>query len=373
MSVVLAVVGLILVLSVLEDAFEAIVLPRRVTRPYRLARLYYRLAWRVWLAAVGWVPSDRYRRSLLGVFGPLSLLGLFASWAVALVIGFGLLHHAVGPDARSLGDSLYLSGTTFTTVGYGDLAPVGTAGRVLSVTEALIGFGFLAVVIGFLPVFTQAFSAREVMISLLDARAGSPPTAGELLRRLPSAAGRALGRFLEEVERWSAQVLESQLSYPVLSYYRSQHDNQSWLAYIVCALDTCALSLTVAPCGDRQQARLTFAMARHALVDLSLVLTRRPMSPPSDRLPPERLARLLESLRAAGVTVRDDAEAVTKLAELRGLYEPFAAGLAGYLRLTLPAILRDDSRPDNWQTSAWMPRAEDLARLEPGARDEHFA
>lgn len=82
---------------------------------------------------------------------------------------------------------LYFSGTTFFTLGYGDLVPTGAMGRVLSVAEAGIGFGFLAVVISYLPVLYQAFSRREIIISLLDARAGSPPSAGELLRRLAEA------------------------------------------------------------------------------------------------------------------------------------------------------------------------------------------
>src|SRR5207248_1091494 len=104
------IVGVTLILAVLEDAFEAIVLPRRVTRPYRLARLYYRAVWRIWIVGTRCVPSTRYGRSLLGVFGPLSLLCLFVCWALALVFGFGLLQHAFAPNDRSLAESLYLSG-----------------------------------------------------------------------------------------------------------------------------------------------------------------------------------------------------------------------------------------------------------------------
>jgi hypothetical protein len=220
-------------------------------------------------------------------------------------------------------------------------------------------------------VFYQAFSRRELTISLLDARAGSPPSGGELLLRLPPGRGTALTRFLEEAERWSAELLESQLSYPVLGYYRSQHDNQSWLAALACAMDASALLLTVVRGNNRQQARLTFAMARHALVDLSLVMRRQPVTV-ADRLPPDRLDKLLAALRAAGVAVRDDEAARAKLAELRGLYEPFAVALAGYLRLVLPPVWRDEGRPDNWQTSAWMRQAAGLRNLAHDPRDDHF-
>jgi len=318
------------------------------------------------------VPHLRYRLAILGAFGPFSLLALFAFWAAGLVIGFGLLHQAAAPEGRSLGDSVYLSGTTFTTLGYGDVTPTTSAGRVLSIVEALLGFGFLAVVIGYLPVFYQAFSRREVTISLLDARAGSPPVAGEMLMRLLPGRDDGLDRILAELERWAAEVLEGHLSYPVLSYYRSQHDNQSWLAALTCAIDAAALLLTVADGDDRRQARVTFAMARHALVDVALVLHQRPVAPPEDRLQAERLAELLAALAAAGVTVRDDEAARNKLSELRGLYEPFAQALSDYLRLPLPPVWPPAGGPDNWQTSAWMRRAGKFESLAADPRDEHF-
>jgi hypothetical protein len=168
-------------------------------------------------------------------------------------------------------------------------------------------------------------------------------------------------------------VFESQLSYPVLCFYRSQHDNQSWVAALTCALDASALLLTVVEGVDRAQARLTFAMARHVLVDLSLVLSRRPRTPQADRLPGPRLEALCEALRAAGAQVRLDEATRAKLAELRGLYEPFAAALAGYFRLPLPGVWPEDERPDNWQTSAWMRRAGPLTALGADPRDDHFA
>jgi hypothetical protein len=238
------------------------------------------------------------------------------------------------------------------------------------VAESLVGFGFLAIVSGYLPVFYHAVSNREVTIALLDARVGSPPTAGELLVRLPP--GESLGRSLEELERWAAGVLESHQSYSVLSFYRSQHDNQSWLASLTCTIDASALLLTVAEGADRQQVRLTFAAARHAFVDLALVLRRRPVVPEVERLPSARLDGLLGALEATGWRVRADDAARAKLVELRGLYEPLAAAVAGYLRLELPPVVRDGSGPDNWQTSAGIRQAGGLATLAPDPLDDHF-
>ena len=194
---------------------------------------------------------------------------------------------------------LYLSGVTFFTLGFGDVTPVNLLGRFLTVAETGIGFAFLAVVISYLPVLYQAFSHRELTIALLDARAGSPPTAAQLLTRLGRRRNyAALDRFLEEWERWAAEVLESQVSFPVLSYYRSQHDNQSWLAALTAILDTSTLVIAGAKGVDPFQARLTFATARHTVVDLAQVYYIRPIDPDPDRLPVDQLERLRAELRS---------------------------------------------------------------------------
>jgi hypothetical protein len=365
-----ALAGLLLILFVIAEAFEALVLPRRVTRPFRFTRLFYRAGWWAWTVAADRFPPTRRRQTFLSIFGPLSLLALFAVWAAGLVLGFGLLHHGFNPRDGGLAESVYLSGTTFTTLGYGDVTPRTPASRVLAVAEAATGFGFFAVVIGYLPVLYQAFSRREAFIALLDARAGSPPAAGRLLLRTPPGA--CLDDFLAEAERWAAEVLEGHLSFPVLGYYRSQHDNQSWLAALGCALDTSALLLTVVEGQDPAQARLTFAMSRHALVDLGLVLRRPPRPPAEDRLPAARLDGLLAALTAAGVAVRDDEGARRRLTELRGLYEPFLAGLGEFFRVAVTGVWPADEMPDNWQTSAWMRQAGPLAALGADPRDEHF-
>src|SRR5206468_7499072 len=135
-----AAAGRLVVAFVLAEAFEALVLPRRVVRPFRLTRLFYRTGWRAWTAAADLVPPARRRQTFLSVFGPLSLLALIAVWAAGLVVGFGLVHHGLDPHDRSPAESLYLSGTTFTTLGYGDVTPRTPAARVLAVAEAATGF-----------------------------------------------------------------------------------------------------------------------------------------------------------------------------------------------------------------------------------------
>jgi voltage-gated potassium channel Kch len=367
------ILGFITILFILVEVFEALVLPRRVIRPYRFTRLYYLSTWRVWAAASRIFSNVHSRHTFLSMFGPLSLLVLFGIWAIALIIGFGFAHFGLSSSAP-LSDAMYLSGTTFTTLGYGDLTPSTPEARVLSVAEAATGFGFFAVVIAYLPVLYQAFSRREAFIALFDARAGSPPSAGRMLLRIPPIEDNEaciLG-FLIDAERWAAELLEGHLSYPVLGQYRSQHDNQSWLAALTCTLDVAAILLTVVEGGNRTQARLTFAMSRHAVVDLGLVIQKQPTTPPADRLTPARLTELLTALKAQGVGIRDEDEARAKLVELRELYEPFVAGLASFYLLAVPEVWPAEKRPDNWRTSAWLRRAVPLTSLGVDPKDDHF-
>jgi hypothetical protein len=369
------------IIVVLIDSFEVLILPRRVRHDYRLARFFYQSAWRLWRALAKRQKAGRLRSGFLSVFGPLSLFALLSIWAYGLIAGFALLHWSLDSalsisktEGATFSTYIYFSGTTFFTLGYGDMVPLGAWGRALSVLEAGIGFGFLALVIGYLPVLYQAFSRREIIISLLDARAGSPPTAGELLRRL--AEGDSLGStnaLLLEWERWSAEILESHLSYPVLSYYRSQHDNQSWVGALTTILDTATLLIVSKDKRFSYQARLTFAMARHAAVDLAMVFRTPPRPLPTDRLNAEHFVLLGEQLSQAGLTMSQDPDVIKTFEELRCLYEPIVHALARYLCLDLPKFQPDQGFVDNWQTSPWMKLAPGLSKLTSNsAEEEHF-
>jgi len=374
--------GLALAIVILVDAFEAIILPRRVTRKIRLARLFYRTTWAFWKAVVGKVQTSKAREALLGVFGPSSLLMLIAIWALGLVLSFGMMQYAAGsaievhqPGHAGFAMDVYLSSTTFFTLGMGDVVPRVPLARFLLVAEAGLGYGFLAVIVGYLPFIYSSFSRREVNISLLDARAGTPPTAGELLRRYSYPEGqKALRDLLEEWELWCAELMESHLSYPVLAYFRSQHDNQSWIASLTAILDACALVKTGIEGACERQAELTFAIARHAVVDLSQVFNTAPRAPATERLSSADLRVIRDTLAAHGMKLRDGEEADRQLLSLRKMYEPFIYALAMHLSQTLPPWIPQKKGKDNWQTTAWA-RESGLLEKKDGAAvsvDEHF-
>lgn len=381
LQVLAAVIALAIIVFVLWDAFEAIVLPRRVTRRIRLTSGFFRVTWSPVAALARNLPSSKKRDRYLSYYGPLSLILLLLVWAVGLILAFALLHwaaesHLHMPDAHAgFGTYFYMSGVTFFTLGFGDVYPLESLGRSLAVIEAGTGFGFLAIVIGYLPVLYQSFSRREVIISMLDARAGSPPTAIELLRRHASSGSMdKLNELLQVWEQWAAELMESHLSYPVLCYYRSQHDNQSWLASLVCVLDTCALVMVGVDGAQQWQARLTFAMARHAIVDISQIFNTRPVAFDGERLGSEDLARMRELLALSGAPLRDGEEADDDLESLRRLYEPYVNGLACHLLITLPPWIPAGAHVDNWQTSAFdRTRQASSAQHARGlVEDEHF-
>ncbi len=352
--------GVALALIVLWDSFETILLPRRASGPVRLTRFVLEGMWLAWSAAARPMRRRAPRETFLSFYAILGLLLLLVVWAAALIVAFGLIHWGIGARGRpgaapaSLWTDLYLSGSTFFTLGLGDVVPRGPLARVLVVLESGMGFGFLAIVLAYLPVLYQAFSRRESRITMLDEWTASPPTAAVLLRRnAESDDVRGVITLLREWEVTAAELLESHLSYPILAYFRSQHDNQSWIASLTTILDTCALIVAGVDGIPPFQARLTFAIARHAAVDLSQVLGLRPEPPAPDRLPAEDLSRLRDWLAAAGVKVAADAGAAERLAELRATYEPYMSALARHLLMPLPTWLPPERLRFNWQTTAW--------------------
>jgi hypothetical protein len=360
MRLLIAILGFFILFATLWEAFETIILPRRVTRPFRLVRIFYRVTWTGWAAVNRLIRSKKLRDAHLSYYGPLSLLGLLATWAILLVLAFAMLHWAAGSAINAPGESptfwtdFYLSGTTFFTLGLGDVTPRTTLAKTITVTEGGMGFGFLGLMIAYLPTLYGAFSQRELNISLLDARAGSPPTAAELLRRHAQFAdNEVLTPYLRDWEIWAAQLMESHLSYPVLCYFRSQHDNQSWLAAFTAVLDVSALLIAYGEGTAKWQSQLTFAIARHAVVDLAEVLRVPASHPAQDRLPPKDVVTVRNLLVECHASSKCGESGDKKLNELREMYEPYLNGLSMRLLMPLPSWGVGHRFVENWKRSAW--------------------
>jgi hypothetical protein len=366
--------GILCLFAVLLDAFQTIILPRRASGRFRLTRLFYIVTWQPWVFITKRLHDPRKRESAFSYYGPMSLILLLVVWASAMVFGFALIFYSLGspfndglqrPGLRS---DLYVSGTTIFTLGLGDVTPHSAFTRELIILEAGTGLGFLAVVMGYFPVLYTAFSRREVSISLLDARAGSPPTAAELLRRHSYPGGEAaLTLLLSEWERWSAELLESHISYPLLCYFRSQHSNQSWISALTSILDTSALLIAGVRGHEARQAQLTFAIARHAMVDLAQIFSLDPVNDAPDRLPAERYEQLYNTLAKSGVKVCPDGNSAERLRAMRKLYEGYAEALSGYLCMPLPPWITDQPHKDNWLAVAKLRAQTEAANPASGA------
>ncbi len=361
MPVLAAIGALVLILGILWDGFETVVLPRRVMRPVGLTRFFQRVSWTPWSAPVKQRLSSPRREDWLSLYAPLSQLFLLVIWAGGLIIGFAVLQWALGsqydtPDHQpGFGTDLYVSGTTFFTLGLGDVSPRSPLARLVTVIESGTGFGLLALVITYLPVVYQAFSRREARISMLDEWAGSPPTAVDFLSRQAQRGGLPEIRgFFLEWERWASELMETHLTYPVLAYYRSQHENQSWLGGLTMILDVSALVMAGIEGVPPLPAQLAFAIARHSAVDLSQVLGVPPRSDMTDRLPASDVANLWRMLAEGGVPVQHQPGTDAKLSELRQQYEPYVQALSEYLLMPLPPWVPLQRRRDNWQTTMWQ-------------------
>lgn len=366
MHVIAFIAGLFCCLGVALDAFQTIILPRRPTGRFQITRMFFVVTWAPWVMLAERAGNRKVRDQIYSVYGPLSLLLLLLLWALLLISGFAMFYFSLdspfgdlmmlhtGSAWARFGTDLYVSGTTLFTLGLGDVVPHTRFARAIIIFESGVGLGFVALVIGYLPVLYQAFSRREVNVALLDSRAGSPPNAAELLRRHSFEGGqKALTVLLAEWERWAAEILESHISYPILCYYRSQHDNQSWLSALVAILDTCSLLIAVIEGTPSRQAQLTFVMARHALIDLGQVFHVQEhkawqRQADVDRLPSKDFYYLCEALGENHLRLCGDPAAAKRLNTTRALYERHALALSDYLRMPLPVWVSPPKENDQW-------------------------
>ncbi len=356
MSYLAAILGFLLLAAVTSDAFEVMLLPRRLRRALRPVRIFFRSSWGIWSSIARRMKKGKRRDAFLSLFGPLSMVLLLLLWAGGLIVSFALLHWVAQGRTASFSTDLYLSGATFFTVGYGDVVPKTQLSKALAMIESCAGLAFM---------LYQLFSSREARVIQLDARAGSPPAASALLcRHSDFEAMPELSDLLKEWEQWCAELVESHLSYPMLSYYRSQHDNQSWLAALTAILDTCALVLTGFSGVRTFQARVTFATGRLAVTELCRVFHLKLRTLATDRLPNDEFRQLERQLSESGLTFSDADSAEDRLKSLRSTYEPFMFALSRHFLLSLPPW-RSEEEMDNWQRSRGGATAREILDTAP--------
>jgi len=266
--------GVACIVLALWDVFETVVVPRPTPSRMRLGRILTRAGWWAWRSFALRAGRGLSRDRLLGIFAPAAVIALLVAWLLVVVLGYGLLLFAfrdqIRPVPADLGSAIYFAGTSIVTLGFGDVVAVGPVARLVSLVAAATGLGVVALVITYLFSLFASFQRREILVVTLDARAGAPPSAVMLLEtyaRLDLIE--ELPALFVDWERWSAEVLDSHVAYPILAYFRSSHDNESWISAIGAVLDAACLVTTTIAGVPRGPAELMRRVGSHFVEDIS--------------------------------------------------------------------------------------------------------
>jgi Ion channel len=316
-------VGLIIIAVVFYDLFQTVVLPRPAVGKMQLARKVVRPMWLVWR----WVSQRTSRidrsESRLAAFAPVALLTLFLIWAVALVVGYGLLldglAEQIRPVPQDLITTMYISASTLVPLAYGDFVPEGGLARLVIIAESATGVGLAALAITLLFSLYESFRAREELVVSLDALAGAPPTAVQLLETAAKHHMRpSLDETFDEWRKWSAMVLESHLAYPLLVYFRSSHDNEAWINSFGAVMDAAILTISTIDDGSEGPAHLMFTVGNHLVEDMSWVFNIKSSDDPIVERAEYEVA--VQRLIKSGYRIKDVDAGWKKFAELRARY-----------------------------------------------------
>jgi hypothetical protein len=348
------VLGLLIWAAVLWDGFATIILPRTVAPSRRLSGRFNRLSWWLWSRVARRIVQDELRLSFLAVYGPISVMLLLILWAGLMIVAFALIYHTMGQRFQAsvgpadFGTLLYMSGSTFLTLGIGDVTSADSIGRLFMILEAGSGLIFLGLVITYMPLLHQAYASREVYNLLIHSRVGTSPVAIDLLRYTGPDRAEILRGHLRDAERWMAETLQSHLAHPVLSFYRAQHWGESWLVSVATIMDTCTLVIVGGEGLPAAQARLTYQMGVRLLTDLTHALAIRIDPHCPSRVAEADVPAIAAAMQAAGLSLKLEQMRTLELLRLSREYEVYLIALSHWLMFPLAGWL--PPKPDGQVT-----------------------
>jgi hypothetical protein len=340
--------GAALIALVLFDVFLTVVVPRRSNRAERISPYLIAGLWPLWRRYAVRLHPDWRRENFLATFAPFSIVVLLITWVLILVISFGLVLHAMGDDVKppvnDFGSAIYLAGASLLTIGYGDIVPVGLVARIVVIVAAASGLALLALVISLTFNLYGSFARREVLVLLLDSRAGVPPSGVMMLETFGrQRIVEQLAPTFERYEAWTAEMLDSHLAYPLLPFFRSSHDGQSWISALGAVLDAATLFITVVDRqwlesseglrASRAAAEMMYHLGCHALVDLTqyrVLRRRRPSASNDPLIERSEFDQACRALAEAGFPIRGDDDAWRAFSESRAAYAQWLNMLAKY-------------------------------------------
>jgi hypothetical protein len=331
MEVVAFAAGVLLLVLALWDLFETVVVPRPTPGWFRIGRYLVRGSWRGLRAILNARPA-RSHDTILGLFAPAATVALLGAWLVTLIVGYGLILFALRDELRpvppDLGSSLYFAASSVLTLGFGDIVATGAAARIVIVVAAVTGLGTVALVVTFLFSLYGSYQRREIRVVALQAAAGAPPSAVALLENyaLLGLVGRLPELFLEW-EHWAVEVLDSHIAYPLLGFFRSSHDNLSWISALGTVLDAASLVLTTISGVPRGEAKLAKRVGTHLVEDIFNLGFRSGIPTGLDRPAFDAACSRLEE---AGYTLEARDAAWPHFEAARATYAPRLEAMARY-------------------------------------------
>lgn len=336
------VIGAVLVAWIMWDVYQTVVIPRATPTRIRLARYVTRELWLIGRWRASRATTTERRERLLGNFAPFTVVVLLGAWVTVLIIGFGFILYGLHPEIqneRDFGVALYQSGISLLTIGYGDVLAQGPLSRLTEIAAAATGVAVLGLGVTYLFSLYGAFQRREELVTTLDARAGAPPSGIQMLETYAEMdLWEDLRRSLSDWEEWSARVLDTHVAYPILIFFRSSHDGESWLGAIGAVLDAAVLLATTVESGPRGQpvprgqAIMTIKGGTHLVEDVTQFFgfanTDQPMVTRAEfNAARYRLAR-------AGFAIRSDGDASwSAFSDLRSGYASRLNAMAQYLMI----------------------------------------
>lgn len=326
--------GIAIIALVLYDIFSAVVVPRSVPRGWRIAGYVVPTGWVLWRNAALRVRDAGKREDILAGFAPAVLVVLLVLWLVLLIFGYALVLHglraSMRPPLENFAAAYYLAGTSLLTIGFGDYVPMEPAARFVTLAAASTGLGLFALDVTFIFSIFGSFQQREVFIGVMGSRAGSPPSGVTLLETIAKYnLAHDVADDFRDAERWASMVLESHLAYPILAYFRSSHDDESWVGTVGALLDATTMVITLTNSEMIGRAKLLRSVCVHLTRDLSRYFRVDDLDN-SVGIERREFDQACAQLTAAGVPVRCDDAAWEKFSELRRQYAGPLNALARY-------------------------------------------
>ena len=316
--------GGIIVVSTGVDIFQSVLVPRPTRGSIRLAPFLLDGMWPLWKWIAFRFPSAKYRAACLGYYAQLTVVILLLVWGIALIFGYGLLFLAfqseLQPRLHDLGTALYFAGTSLLTIGFGDIVATGGITRVLALFAGASGIALASSVISMFFSLNSSHGHREVLVTMLHNRAGSPPSGVILLETYAHLKMlEELPGFLVAWEEWSTEVLISSLSYPVLPYFRSMRPYESWVSALGALLDAATLIMSCIEDGPAGPAHLLYRSGCQLVNDLKDYFK---ISPAQAQVwtPRSSFEEAYTRLKSAGFCLADPEPALASFIQLRSAY-----------------------------------------------------